>query len=84
MELTSEAWLACGRMLFTNDLQPGDFSEDKELEPTPFSYCCHKCQIRFESAITPTKCPNGCLASELSDPVWVTHKGYRAATFPFH
>ena len=84
--MTSDAWLAVGRMLFTKDLL--DFNrwligKGPLPQSETFRYRCPACQIEFPSDITPRKCPKGCLAEDIADRVMLTHKGYTAATFPF-
>lgn len=75
--MTSETWLTVGRFWFFKDRDDPD-------ECTPFRFWCSECRKEFESFATPTQCPSGHKANDMTDRVMMTHKGYTAATFPFH
>lgn len=92
MNLTSEQWLALGKLLHGQWLKlPGDaeykiYEDDRKM----FRFYCEACDHDFESIVTPQYCPlcRACVDTQ-TQANSVTHVGtgggvHVAKTFPFY
>lgn len=89
--MTSEQWRAIGDFLF----RPQRLSiQDKTPESlkcaimddtrkVPYQFYCDFCDSKFESAVTPTRCPK-CKSGPGNQAIELEHKGFVAKTFPFY
>lgn len=80
MAMNSDAWVAWGRLLF---------GERQGHVGRPFRFCCDSCGHRFDSIVTPERCPR-CDAEPGPLGVTLTHAlrsnprvKVTAKTFPF-